>query len=210
MTEDEAREHLGVPRETLEQLDAFVELLRTENQRQNLVSAASLEHVWSRHILDSAQLVRFAPSPVSRWLDLGSGPGFPGLIISALTESHVTLVESRRLRTDFLSRAAKLLHVEHRTTILCSRVETLPEAKYDVITARAFAPLSRLFELAERFAAPETRWVLPKGKNTKSELEAAESLWQGDFRLEPSITDARAQILVAERVRRRKGGKGAR
>ncbi len=210
MTEDEAREHLGVPRETLEQLDAFVGLLRIENQRQNLVSAASLEHVWSRHVLDSAQLVRFAPSPVSRWLDLGSGPGFPGLIISALTESHVTLVESRRLRTDFLSRAAKLLHVERRTTILCLRVETLPAAKYDVITARAFAPLPRLFDLAERFAAPETRWVLPKGKNAKSELEAAESLWQGDFRLEPSITDAQAQILVAERVRRRKGGKGAR
>jgi 16S rRNA (guanine527-N7)-methyltransferase len=112
-------------------------------------------------------------------------------------------VESRKLRGDFLRRASALLGIEHRTTIRCARVETLPSETFDVISARAFAPLDNLLALAERFAAPETHWVLPKGRNAKSELEAIESLWQGDFRLEPSLTDAEAQIIVARRVRRR-------
>lgn len=204
MTEDEARSELDVPRETLGLLDQFVAFLRDENERQNLVSRASLDHVWQRHILDSAQLVRFADGGVRTWLDLGSGPGFPGLIVALLRPCHITLVESRKLRADFLRRAAMLLGVEERTTIRGVRVETLPSECFDVISARAFAPIGKLFDLAERFAAPETLWVLPKGKNAKSELEAAESLWQGDFRLEPSLTDAEAQIIVARQVRRRK------
>ena len=209
MTEEEAQEALGVSRETLHRLQMFVELLREENGRQNLVSAASLDEVWVRHILDSAQLLRFAPD-AGTWLDLGSGPGFPGLVIAAVGAAHVALVESRKLRVDFLHRAASVLGVEDRTTIICSRLETVAARPYDVISARAFAPLDKLFAVAERFAAPETRWVLPKGKNAKVELEAAESLWQGEFRLEPSVTDAEARIIIAERVRRRRRGKGSR
>jgi 16S rRNA (guanine527-N7)-methyltransferase len=210
MTEEEAKEYLGVPRETLERLDAFVALLRSDNERQNLVSRASLEEVWSRHIADSAQLVKLAPEGARTWLDLGTGAGFPGLIVALLTSGKTTLVESRKLRVDFLQRAAELLGIADRTNILCSRVENVPPAHFDVISARAFAPLDRLLILGERFAAPETRWVLPKGRNAKTELEAAESLWQGKFRLEPSLTDAEAQIIVAEQVRRKPGGKGRR
>ena len=206
MNEIEATASLNVPRETLERLEAFVAFLRTENEQQNLVSKTSLEEVWNRHILDSAQLVRFAPDNTGTWLDLGTGAGFPGLIVPLLTPAAVTLVESRKLRVDFLTRAAAMLGVAERTTILCSKVEKVPNARFDIISARAFAPLGRLLELTERFAAPETRWVLPKGKNAKTELEAAESLWQGEFRLEPSLTDAEAQIIVAERVRRRPRG----
>jgi 16S rRNA (guanine527-N7)-methyltransferase len=108
---------------------------------------------------------------------------------------------------DFLQRAAELLGIADRTNILCSRVENVPPAHFDVISARAFAPLDRLLTLGQRFAAPETRWVLPKGRNAKTELEGAESLWQGKFRFEPSLTDAEAQIIVAEQVRRKPGGK---
>jgi 16S rRNA (guanine527-N7)-methyltransferase len=205
MDEAEAKVWLDVPRETLDRLDQFVELLRAENQRQNLVSAASLDHVWSRHITDSAQLLRFAPSRTN-WLDLGSGAGFPGLIVALLRPEPVTLVESRKLRVDFLTRAREVLGLGERLEILRSKVEALPVRQFGVISARAFAPLGRLLELAERFAAPTTRWVLPKGKNAKSELEAAESLWQGEFRLEPSLTDPDAYIIVAEQVRRRKKG----
>jgi 16S rRNA (guanine527-N7)-methyltransferase len=204
MTEEEARVSLGVPRETLELLDRFVALLREENGRQNLVSRTSLDEVWVRHIFDSAQLARFADAGMRTWLDLGSGPGFPGLIVGLLRSCRVTLVESRKLRAEFLHRAAALLGIEERTTIRCVRVEALPSDTFDVISARAFAPLDKLLALAERFAAPETLWVLPKGRNAKSELEAVESLWQGDFRLEPSLTDAEAQIIVARQVRRRK------
>ena len=77
----------------------------------------------------------------------------------------------------------------------------------DVISARAFAPLPKLLALAERFSTPETVWILPKGRNAKSELEAARSSWQGDFRLEPSLTDADAGIVVASRVRRKPRGR---
>jgi 16S rRNA (guanine527-N7)-methyltransferase len=204
MTEEEARGALDVPRETLERLDRFVALLREENDRQNLVSRSSLDQIWARHIFDSAQLVRFAHADARTWLDLGSGPGFPGLIVALLRPHPVTLVESRKLRSDFLNRAAALLGIEARTTVRCARLEALPSEIFDVISARAFAPLDRLLALAERFAAPETLWVLPKGRNAKSELEAVESMWQGDFRLEPSLTDAEAQIIVARQVRRRK------
>jgi len=208
MTEEEAKAYLNVPRETLERLEAFVALLRSENERQNLVSRTSLEEIWTRHIADSAQLIRLAPEDAGTWLDLGTGAGFPGLIAALLTSAKFTLVESRKLRVDFLRQAAELLGIADRTNILCSKVENVPTAHFDVISARAFAPLDRLLRLGERFAAPETRWVLPKGRNAKTELEAAESLWQGEFRLEPSLTDADAHIIVAEQVRRKPGGKG--
>jgi 16S rRNA (guanine527-N7)-methyltransferase len=207
MSEDEAKAWLNVPRETIEKIEAFVALLREENERQNLVSASSLQNVWSRHIVDSAQLLRFAGSGEAPWLDLGTGAGFPGLIVSLLRPGPVTLVESRKLRVDFLARARDVLGLGERVEILGSRLEAVEARNFGVISARAFAPLPRLFELAERLAAPTTRWVLPKGKNAKSELEAAESLWQGEFRLEPSLTDPDAQIIVAEQVRRRERGK---
>ena len=206
MEEAHAKAGLNVPRETLERLDEFIAILKSENRRQNLVSASSLEHVWGRHIADSAQLITFAPE-AKTWLDLGTGAGFPGLIVALLTSADVTLVESRKLRVDFLQRASDLLGISSRTTIICKRIEAVPSSHFDVISARAFAPLPRLLALAERFAALDTRWILPKGRNAKSELEAAESLWQGNFRLEPSLTDPEARIIVAERVRRKQGEK---
>ena len=197
---------LNVSRGTIERLEAFVELLRRENEVQNLVSRATLDDIWSRHILDSAQLLMLSEG-ASRWLDLGTGAGFPGLVVAALHPGPVTMVEARKLRVDFLHRAAEVLDLPSGTRILCAKAERVPDEKFDVISARAFAPLPRLLDLAERFASPETRWVLPKGKNAKSELEEALQSWQGEFRLEPSLTDADAQIIVAEQVRRRYRGK---
>lgn len=191
---------LRVPRETIEKLELFTALLRSENEVQNLVSRSSLEFLWARHIVDSAQLVLFAPAEAT-WLDLGTGAGFPGLIVGALHRGAVTLVEPRKLRVDFLRRAAELIGAP--VVIASSKIEAFDGGPFDVISARAFAPLARVFDLAQRFSAPATRWILPKGKNAKSELEAAESLWQGDFRLEPSLTDPDARIVIAERVRRR-------
>jgi 16S rRNA (guanine527-N7)-methyltransferase len=206
MTEAEAKAWLDVPRETHEGLEAFVEFLRAENARQNLVSAKSLEEVWARHVVDSAQLIPLARSEEAPWLDLGSGAGFPGMVVALLRSGPVTLVESRKLRVDFLTRVRDMLGLSGRVEIICSKVEAVPASMYGIISARAFAPLDRLLDLAERFAAPTTRWVLPKGKNAKSELEAAESLWQGHFRLEPSLTDPDAHIIVAEQVRRKQRG----
>lgn len=197
-----------VPRETMARLEAFVDLLKRENERQNLVSKASLDDVWSRHISDSAQLIRFASLRVRRWLDLGTGAGFPGLLVPLFhPAADVMLVEARRLRADFLRTAASTLGIAQRVEIVCQRLEAVPARPFDVISARAFAPLPKLFALAERFSTPKTLWILPKGRNAKSELEAAQSSWQGDFRLEPSLTDAEAQIVVATGVRRKPRGR---
>jgi 16S rRNA (guanine527-N7)-methyltransferase len=207
MNEAEARAALDVPRETLERLEAFAALLHRENQHQNLVSAGSLAHLWERHFLDSAQLVQFAPGDAQLWLDLGTGAGFPGLLVPLFHPATAILVESRRLRAEFLRIAASTLGIEDRVEIHCSKLEALPSRRADVISARAFAPLPRLLALAERFSSPETVWILPKGRSAKSELEAARSSWQGDFRLEPSLTDADAGIVVATRVRRKSRGR---
>jgi len=200
-------DHCNVPRETMARLDAFAALLRSENQRQNLVARASLHALWHRHIMDSAQLLRFSPRSGARagWVDLGTGAGFPGLIVAALRQGPVTLIEERTLRVEFLRRAAALLGISERIEIVGRKIERVDARRFEVISARAFAPLTRLFELGLRFSTDKTRWILPKGRNARSELEAARSSWQGDFRIEPSLTDPDAGIIVAEGVKRKRG-----
>ena len=210
MDEQDVRRRLDVPRETLERLEAFLSLLREENARQNLISRATEDFLWTRHVADSAQLVRHAPPEAASWIDLGAGAGVPGLIVSLLHPAWVTLVESRKLRVDFLERAVEVLGIGAKTEVRRSRVEALDATPYSVISARAFAPLDRLLPLAERFSTNDTVWILPKGRNAKSELEAVRGTWQGDFRVESSLTDPEAGIIVATGVRRRRKGTGAR
>ena len=207
MDEAEAKRLLDVPRETIERLEAYVDLLAAENERQNLVSRSSLGQVWARHILDSAQLGAHSPSRADAWLDLGSGAGFPGLVLALLRGGRFTLVESRRLRAEFLHRAAATLGIGDRVEVVCARLESLPARPFEAISARAFAPLDRIFALAGRFSTPGTTWLLPRGRNAQSELEAARASWQGDIRLEPSVTDPDSGIVVATAVRPRLKGR---
>jgi 16S rRNA (guanine527-N7)-methyltransferase len=199
MTEDDARGwlagNLDVSRETLEQLEVFVAFLRGEATQQNLISAATLDHIWVRHIVDSAQLLRFAPDK-GRWLDLGSGAGFPGLIVAMLSNHRVTLVESRAKRIDYLGRAIEKFDLKDRVSVAGMPVERLETAPYSVISARAFAPLPRLLDLSARFSTAKTIWLLPKGRNAVKELHEAHGRWDLDFAVEPSVTDSEAGILV--------------
>ena len=179
-------------------LDLLVAALAEENARQNLVSRASLEAVWRRHIADSAQLLHVSREtvPAGPWLDLGSGAGFPGLVIAALEPDRpVTLVDSRRLRTEWLARAAVAMGLANVEVVL-SRVEDLPERRWQVISARAFAPLDRLLEVAARFSTSETLWLLPKGAKAQHELDALSEEWLRVFHVEQSLTDASAGIIV--------------
>jgi 16S rRNA (guanine527-N7)-methyltransferase len=207
VTEDEAqgwlRDRLDVSRETLEQLDAYREMVIEESAHQNLISAATIPHFWARHIVDSAQLLGMAAThtgDVNRsWLDLGSGAGLPGIVLAILSDSPILLVEERRKRHEFLSRAAELLSLPHAQIYGC-RLELVPSQIASVITARAFAPLPKLFALAQRFSRNETVWLLPKGKSGEEELENARASWQGVFHVEQSVTDADAAIIVAHSV----------
>ena len=199
MTEDEAEGWLAktfdVSRETQERLEAFIAFLRTEAQLQNLISAATLDHIWARHIVDSAQLLRFAPGD-GDWLDLGSGAGFPGLIVPMLSDHRVVLVESRAKRIDFLERAISMLGLEDVAVVAGMPLERLETAPYSVISARAFAPLPRLLELSYRFSTDNTLWLLPKGRNAANELKNVCDNWNHDLTVEPSITDSEAGILT--------------
>ncbi len=190
---------LNVSRETRDRIDEFVALLRLENGKQNLVSAASLDHVFARHIVDSAQLWQLAPH-ASSWLDLGSGAGLPGLIIAMLTLAPVTLVESRRLRSDWLGRVAEVLGLTN-VSVEPARLELVSTRPAGVITARAFAPLPKLFTLAHRFSTEETLWILPKGRSAPEELASIATTWHGSFHMEPSITDPESAILIARDVK---------
>jgi 16S rRNA (guanine527-N7)-methyltransferase len=187
-----------VSRETFERLSAYVERLKCEATRQNLVSRSSLEHVWERHILDAAQLVRFEPNGGASWLDVGSGAGLPGIVIACLVDGPVTLLEPRRLRSEFLRETVELLGLA--TVVECAKVERIA-GRFDVITGRAVAPLAKFFEMSHHLSTEKTVWVLPKGRRAQSELAEAKRAWQGVFHVERSATDADSWIVVGTGVR---------
>jgi 16S rRNA (guanine527-N7)-methyltransferase len=191
---------VDVSRETFGQLERFVELLLSENKRQNLIAPKSAGEVWTRHIVDGAQLFRLAGNP-GRWCDIGSGPGLPGMVIAILGGRPMTLNEPRKLRAEFLRSVVSDLALPDVEIAEC-KVEQL-EGKFDFITARAVAKLDKLFGMACHLAHSDTKWVLPKGESAQSELDEALRTWQGDFRLEPSRTHPASAIVVAQHVQRR-------
>lgn len=198
--------NLNVSRETVDRLQHFAKAVIAENDRQNLISKATIAHIWQRHILDSAQLLTLADDrdQTLPWLDLGTGAGFPGMVIAILSQQPILLVEARRRRAEFLSEQAGQLGLDH-VTIIPTRLESLQSQNMSAISARAFAPLPRLLELAHRFAHEKTVWLLPKGRSAREELETARASWQGEFNVKSSLTDPDAAILVARAVSPKKG-----
>jgi 16S rRNA (guanine527-N7)-methyltransferase len=177
------------------QLERFAAMLVAENDRQNLIAASTIPTIWVRHIADSAQLLGLDTGGKGLWVDLGSGPGLPGLVVAILSARPMLLIESRRRRCDFLRAVVADLglgHVEVAEAPL-ERVETRPAA---TISARAFAPLDRLIDLSARFSTESTRWLLPKGRNGVKELASLPEAWQRMFHVEQSRTDAESGILV--------------
>ena len=187
-----------VSRETFERLEAFVALLKAANEQQNLVSASTIEDVWARHILDSAQLVRFEPHGGASWADVGSGAGLPGIVIACLIEGPVTLIEPRRLRAEFLRTAVEQLRLN--ATVAATKVERV-EGEFDVITGRAVASLERFLEISQHLSTRNTVWALPKGRRAHSELVEAQRAWQGVFHVEQSVTDAESYAVIGTGVR---------
>jgi 16S rRNA (guanine527-N7)-methyltransferase len=154
--------------------------------------------VWQRHILDSAQLVRFEPEPNAAWVDIGSGAGLPGVVIACLVEGPVTLVEPRRLRAEFL--AAVVSDLGLRAAVVPTKAERIG-GHFDVITGRAVAGLGDFLRLSAHLSTRKTVWALPRGRNAHSELAEARHAWQGVFHVEQSVTDADSWIVVGTGVR---------
>ena len=188
-----------VSRETFDRIALYVRILTQSAGGQNLIAPSTLGTIWERHVLDSAQLVRFEPFNGASWVDVGSGAGLPGLIVALLVKGPITLIEPRRLRAEFLRDVVSKLGLADRVTIECAKVERV-QGKFDVITARAVAALDRLLAMTEHLSKSETVWVLPKGKNAQTELAQAQVNWHCDVRVEQSCTDPESQILVLTRV----------
>jgi 16S rRNA (guanine527-N7)-methyltransferase len=191
---------LGCDTVCLAKLERLADLLAEENKRQNLVSAASLADIWVRHFADSAQLLVVPRGTEGPWLDLGSGAGFPGLVVALCRpELSVSLAESRRKRVEWLEFAARELGLSN-VRVLGSRIEALPTSAFGTITARAFAPLAEILWLARRFSTPETLWLLPKGRGGAQELQQMPKAIRRMFHVERSLTDAGAVLLVGRGV----------
>jgi 16S rRNA (guanine527-N7)-methyltransferase len=199
--EDFARA-FGVSRETVERLKAYEALLKQWQKTINLVAPSTLPDIWHRHFADSAQLLALAPPGAERWLDLGSGAGFPGLVIAILLaergSGRMTLIESDTRKAAFLAEVARRVGVP--VDIRGTRIEkTATQAKLgpvDVVTARALAPLPRLLDLSAPFFSGPTMGLFLKGREAEAEVEAARKLWDFEPELHQSLTDASGRIIV--------------
>jgi 16S rRNA (guanine527-N7)-methyltransferase len=194
-----------VSRETFDLLDRYAGLLRDGSNRQNLISASTLDSLWDRHILDSAQLVRFETNAGAAWVDIGSGAGLPGLVVAMLVTGPVQLVEPRRLRAEFLQLAVSELGLQDRVSVAACKAESA-KGRFDVITARAVASVSKLLGISTHLSTRNSVWILPKGRSAKSELAEARRGWHCDAETVPSCTDPDSGILVLRNVRA-KGGR---
>ena len=192
---------LGSP-EAIGRLARYAELLLAENQHQNLISRPSEAQLWQRHIADSAQLLTYVPRETlgggaqGPWLDLGSGPGLPGLVIAALCpQMPVVMVESRARRVAFLDQCIAELALP-KARVMGERLERIAPFPARVISARAFAPLETLLSLSAPFSTAATRYVLPKGRSAAHELASLRPMIRKMFHVEQSLTDKDAGIIV--------------
>jgi 16S rRNA (guanine527-N7)-methyltransferase len=201
LTPAEFAQLVPVSRETLARLEAFAALLVDWNQRLNLVGHSTLEDLWRRHILDSAQLRALIPSTTRSLVDLGTGAGFPGVVLAIMGgPAAIHLVESDQRKCVFLREALRLTGAAAK--VHAARVEAVPEFPADIVTARALAPLPRLLDFAERFLGPDTVCLFLKGRSAAEELTLARKDWTMSADLLPSRSDPTGAILRLSQIRR--------
>ncbi|WP_054006742.1 16S rRNA (guanine(527)-N(7))-methyltransferase RsmG [Cypionkella psychrotolerans] len=196
---------LNVSRETLERLFAYCALVEKWNPAINLISKSGISEIWDRHVIDSAQLIRQVPAEVGLWCDLGSGGGFPGIVLAILAkelqpETRMILVEADRRKSVFLSEASRLLDIA--VSVKTQRIEDLEPQNVDVLTARALAPLSTLCGYAYRHLKPQGVAIFPKGAAAAREIEDAQKLWRFNCDAMQSHTDPESLVLAVRGIQR--------
>ncbi|WP_284360643.1 16S rRNA (guanine(527)-N(7))-methyltransferase RsmG [Candidatus Phycosocius spiralis] len=189
--------HIGASRETLDRFRAYQSLLEKWAPRINLVGASTLPYFWSRHILDSAQILPLAPPNAVSWVDFGSGAGFPGLVLAVLLEnrpqSTLFLIEANTKRCAFLREAARAMEV--KVEIIQAKIEDVAPIKLDVVTARAFTSLDQLMTYAVPWMAQSGHALFPKGQDIQAELIKASTRWQFQSIIYPSLSDSRGCVV---------------
>lgn len=197
-TPEDFRTHFDVSRETIERLQIYNSLLSKWNPKINLVAKSTIDDVWHRHFADSAQLWPLADNPKGSWLDIGSGAGFPGLVIAAIAAEKspslkVSMIESDVRKSVFLQTVAREMGIE--SEIITKRIEDVSSRSANIISARALASVDKLLGFAEKHLAKDGICLFPKGANVDSELTEAASSWHIEYDKFPSITDSQAVIL---------------
>ncbi len=196
----EAMVEQNVSRETFVKLQRYAELLQKWQRAINLVAPASLPELWQRHIADSYQLLPHL-SPSARIIDLGSGGGFPALVIAmARPDVHVTMVESDRKKCEFLKNVSRETFCQN-TQILCERVEHVPLPASATVTARGFAPITRILQWLQPHLGSTHQLLLLKGKGHEAELEEASKKWCFTTEKHASLTDAESAILRLTQIK---------
>lgn len=203
MTAAEFQAAVGIDDATMARLETYLGLLRKWQKAINLVGAKTLEDPWRRHMLDSAQLVPCIPPMAKTLLDLGSGAGFPGLVLAIVTGLDIGLVESDGRKCAFLGEVARATQCAPK--IHNRRVETLDLPALDVLTARAFAPLDKLLDLSEKLIGPETVCLFLKGRTADEELTTCAKTWKMFATSHPSRSDIDGKVVELRKVSRRHG-----
>ncbi len=196
---EDFRARTNVSQKTLAQLMAYADLLTEWNAHHNLVSRNSLPELWERHMWDSAQLAPLVPPDARTLADLGSGAGFPGLVLAAMLPGlAVTLHEATAKKCAFLQAAADQMNLH--VTLENARMEELPPLAFDVVTARACAPLPQLLEYAHSFVGPNSVCLFLKGQNVGSELTEAAKCWNMKVSQVASQTDPSGAIVTVREL----------
>ncbi|MEZ5939637.1 MAG: 16S rRNA (guanine(527)-N(7))-methyltransferase RsmG [Hyphomonadaceae bacterium] len=202
---DEVRTATGVSRETMARVSAFLDVLDSWRTRINLIGPGEGPRIWRRHVLDSLQLAPVIPSAALTLADLGTGSGFPGIILAcAMAErpgARVWLVEKSVRKAEFLQAAVEALNLP--ATVVQARAEEAESERCDVVTARALAPLPKLLELAAAWADSNSCLLFLKGKDATDELQAARAGWAFDLSIQPSLSSPEGRVLSITSLRRR-------
>ena len=189
----------GVSRETIARLEVYAAELVRWQETINLVGESTLASLWQRHMLDSTQLLRLLPDEPTPLVDLGSGAGFPGLVLAIAGVADVHLIEADGRKATFLNEVARLTETE--ITVHNQRIEHVSPLVAGVVTARALAPLPGLLAHAARFSGPSTIGLFHKGRDWRRELTLAREAWTMDMRCEPSTADPESVIMRVENLR---------
>jgi 16S rRNA (guanine527-N7)-methyltransferase len=177
----------------IKNLEDFVLLLLQENEKFNFIGKSTIENIWERHILDSAQLLRFIPNKNVKFADLGSGAGFPGIILSIFGLREIHLIEKAFRKSEFLRRAK--LFSTNRIFVHQAKLEELAAMEFDCIVSRALAPLDQLLIYSKKFLKKDGYCLFLKGKNLSAELETAQKTFQFEYELHPSLTSSESGII---------------
>lgn len=195
MTEEEARDWVRgrVDAAAFDRLERFVELVIAENERQNLISPATIATIWERHVVDSLQLLDIVSAGAGRWLDIGTGGGFPGMVLAIAGAQPMLMVEPRRKRATFLGECVTELGLANAKVATC-KVEQV-DWTADVITARAVASVEKLLLAAAHCATTSTRWLLPRGTVDVASLPALCARHHLVFHVKQSLTHPDSSII---------------